>query len=260
MRNSVLALSAALILGTVASVSAHELMIKPEKMNGVAGDDIRVSIVSSHRFIIPEEVEDVEYIKAGVFRDGKITDLEIKPDEAALDIAAHYKLVDDKPLFFVAAKESSIYSVTNKGGRSGTRAALEAEGLKVKSSTRYDKYVKCLMNNQPGDKTYEAVVGHDVEIIPLMNPAEVKVGDFLPVKVLHRGSPVSVSLCATYDGFVKEYENTYAYYTEAGGDGLAHIKITAPGIWMVRVSSDEKGVEGEYDARVIRSVLVFEVK
>ena len=82
----------------------------------------------------------------------------------------------------------------------------------------------------------------------------------MTVKILLNGQPYTGPIWATYDGFAPEYENTYAYYTEAE-NGEAHVKITAPGWWGVRASQTGlPGVEGDYDALNLRAFLLFEVK
>ncbi|MDR1873447.1 MAG: DUF4198 domain-containing protein, partial [Synergistaceae bacterium] len=73
--------------------------------------------------------------------------------------------------------------------------------------------------------------------------------------------PASLPVWATFDGFAPELQNTYAYYTESSAEGIADVRITAPGFWIVRAARDgEPGVEGEYDVRNLRSILSFEVK
>ncbi|MBQ6664352.1 MAG: DUF4198 domain-containing protein, partial [Synergistaceae bacterium] len=103
-------------------------------------------------------------------------------------------------------------------------------------------------------------VGHPLEIVPVTNPADAQVGEYFNVKILLNGQPYTGPVWATYDGFVTEYENTYAYYTEAE-NGEAHVKITAPGWWGIRAAkSGLPGVEGDYDALNLRAFLLFEVK
>jgi len=78
---------------------------------------------------------------------------------------------------------------------------------------------------------------------------------------LFKGQAAALPVWATYDGFALDLDNTYAYYTESNSEGIAKVKITAPGFWIVRATKDgEKGVEGEYDVRNLRSILSFEVK
>ena len=81
----------------------------------------------------------------------------------------------------------------------------------------------------------------------------------MTVRVLFKGQPLTTNVFATYDGFSKE-ENTYAYYTEGRGNGTARVKITQPGLWMVRVQHATRERTEEYDRYVARAVLLFEVK
>jgi uncharacterized GH25 family protein len=160
-----------------------------------------------------------------------------------------------------AEKSGEIWSVTNEGSKPGPRKTLEDQGLKVVTSTMIDKYAKSVINASPGDANFSQTLGQDLEIVPVTNPADARVGEYFKVKVLHRGEPAAIPVWATYDAFVTEYENTYAYYTESDAEGIANIKITAPGLWLVRASKDnDPGVEGQYDARSIRSTLTFAVK
>jgi hypothetical protein len=66
---------------------------------------------------------------------------------------------------------------------------------------------------------------------------------------------------ATYDGFESVLQNTYAYYTESNSEGIAKIKITSPGLWIVRASkANEPGIPGEYDFRTLNSILTVPAK
>jgi uncharacterized GH25 family protein len=69
------------------------------------------------------------------------------------------------------------------------------------------------------------------------------------VRVLFKGQPLTTNLYATDDGFSKE-ENTYAYCTEGHKDSTAKVKITNPGLWMVRVQHTAPERAEEYDRYV----------
>jgi len=49
-------------------------------------------------------------------------------------------------------------------------------------------------------------------------------------------------------------------YPQSYKDGLAKVKITQPGIWMVRVQHMAPEHTADYDRYVARAVLLFEVK
>ncbi|MBR2207893.1 MAG: DUF4198 domain-containing protein [Synergistaceae bacterium] len=241
---------------------SHELTIKNAKGNAPeAGKPFELSVQSAHKFIVPEEVEILSRVKAGIIEDGKLIESELKANESELCINFSVTPKDLSGSFIVTAiKDGESWCVTNEGGKSGARKDLEAQGLKVISANKYDKYAKAIFNASKEDKNFAQILGQPLEIIPVTNPADAKVGGYFDVKILLNGQPYTGSVWATYDGFVTEYENTYAYYTETE-NGEAHIKITAPGWWGIRAAqSGLPGVEGDYDNLNLRAFLLFEVK
>jgi uncharacterized GH25 family protein len=250
----------ALTLSAAVSAGAHELIVKPGAFEAAAGSEIAVELHSTHIFIVPEETEDVSKIKAGISGGGQFVPSEITPNEKDLRIDFSVTCPGGSSII-AAAKEGEIWSVTNEGSKSGPRGELEAAGLKVVRATMNDKYAKSVINAAAGDEKFGAVLGHDLEIVPVTNPALASSGAEFMVKILHKGQPVSAPVWATYDGFAPEYQNTYAYYTESGADGIANIKITAPGLWIVRaLKENDPGAEGLYDSRSLRATLTFLVK
>ena len=246
----------------VLPASAHELTIKAkpgQKMK--EGQAFHATVQSAHKFIIPEEVEILSRVKAGIIEDGKLIEAELKANEPELCIDFSVTPKDlSGSVMLVAIKDGESWCVTNEGGKTGARKDLEAQGLKVLSANKYDKYAKAIFNTSKGDKNFSQVLGHPLELIPITNPADLKAGDYFDVKILLNGQPYTGPVWATYDGFVKEYENSYAYYTEAE-NGIAHVKITAPGLWGVRAAqSGLPGVPGDYDNLNLRAFVLFEVK
>jgi uncharacterized GH25 family protein len=95
--------------------------------------------------------------------------------------------------------------------------------------------------------------------VPVSNPPRLRPGEEMTVRVLYRGAPVAgATVTATYDGFSTE-EDTYAYSTKAHKDGVAKVKITHPGLWMVRVQHSAPERTDDYDRYVARAVLMFQV-
>ena len=241
---------------------SHELTIKNVKGDAPkAGEPFELTVQSAHKFIVPEEVEILSRVKAGIIEDGKLIESELKGNDPKFWIDFSVTPKDLSGSFIVTAiKDGESWCVTNEGGKSGSRKDLEAQGLKVLSANKYDKYAKAIFNTSTEDKNFAQVLGQPLEIIPVTNPADAKVGEYFDVKILLNGQPYTGPVWASYDGFVTEYENTYAYYTEAE-NGEAHVKITAPGWWGIRAAqSGLPGVEGDYDNLNLRAFLLFEVK
>ncbi|MCK5098120.1 MAG: DUF4198 domain-containing protein, partial [Desulfobacteraceae bacterium] len=82
--------------------------------------------------------------------------------------------------------------------------------------------------------------------------------DYMEFKILYDDKPLSTEVFATYDGFTAT-PNTYAYFTECNDKGIAKVKITHPGTWMIRVQKKIEQATKDYDIHVMRAVLVFKV-
>ena len=254
-------LALAVVLSFVTPALSHELTIKAKDSAMKAGEPFHATVQSAHKFIVPEEVEVLERVKAGIIEDGKLIESQLTGNdpELCIDFTVTPKDLSGS-VMLVAIKDGETWSITNEGGKTGTRKDLEAQGLKVIRSTKNDKYAKALFNTSHEDTKFAQVLGHPLEIIPVTNPADAKAGSYFDVKILLNGQPYTGPVWATYDGFVTEYENTYAYYTEAE-NGEAHVKLTSPGLWGIRAyQGDLPGVEGDYDAMTLRAFLLFEVK
>ncbi|MDR3205380.1 MAG: DUF4198 domain-containing protein [Deltaproteobacteria bacterium] len=79
------------------------------------------------------------------------------------------------------------------------------------------------------------VVGQKLEIVPLINPYEVRVGQPFPVKVLFDQKPLArVSLGAYFAGF-SEDNSAYAFSAYTNKDGEVSIIPLMPGQWLAKV-------------------------
>ncbi len=97
----------------------------------------------------------------------------------------------------------------------------------------FEQYAKAVITVGKGSDDFSRPVGQRFEIVPLVNPAGLKVGDYFPVKVLFEGKPASFCrVFATYVGF--STKEAYAYAVTAGLDGVARIRILHPGQWIVK--------------------------
>ncbi|MGK7924672.1 MAG: DUF4198 domain-containing protein [Spirulina sp.] len=245
---------AGLVLSATAT-NAHELILKPDRLATKGREMLEFAILSTHQFMQPEEMEAAEIVEAVLFQDGRTLPLTIQENPTANQLEGVVSLTHHNPAYLLAHRLGAIWSMTPEGMKEGTRATLS----EVEWSAKYEKFAKTLINATQGDLTYNRPVGQLLEIVPMDNPANLKPGDDLIVRILYKGQPLDAEVKATYDGF-SDTPSTYAYFTETLAQGLAKIRIISSGIWMVRVQHT-KDVQGEdYDRHVLRSVLVFEVR
>lgn len=244
------AISIVLIMGDF--VSAHEFIVKPEKYSFKSGEKVKLSVISTHVFMVSQEIEPQAHVKL-MFQGSNIS---LAENKEVLALEGEFKARKSGSSYIVGEREGMIWTKTTEGWKQQSK-----EGLKgVLSSGLYQKFCKTLVNVDRCSDDVSKPVGQKLEIVPQTNPNKLSVGDYLDVKVMFDGKPLATEVWATYDGFTKN-PNTYAYYTEGSDNGVAKIKITAPGVWMVRVQKKTDAPNNpDYDKHVMRAVLVFEVK
>lgn len=160
----------------------------------------------------------------------------------------------------------------------GVDDALEArkkEGRLGEDVTeRYSKHVKAIV--QVGDDTssdFSAELGYPVEIVPMLNPYNLREGDRFCAKILKNGKPLpgqKVYASPEEQSLIHGQENhdeieDHARHMEpieafSDGDGVIEFMLSGTGRWYVRfinmVEVDEPGVDYESNW----ATLTFEVK
>jgi hypothetical protein len=98
----------------------------------------------------------------------------------------------------------------------------------------YTKFAKTFVGvgTPRGDTAYREPVGHVLEIVPLSDPSRWNVGDEVLVRVLLEGKPAAGLRVSSGREGLPPHE--YAQHGTTGADGVAHLKLGAPGLWFVR--------------------------
>lgn len=255
-RFSILILAFIFAVLSCSSAFAHEFIIKPVQLETEKDHVVPFSVVSAHVFMISEEMEPIQHVKTKLYSGGKVSDIKLHPNETLMTLDGQIKPAAEGTAIIAGHREGVIWTQTTQGWKQKSKKGLKG----VISSGKYEKFCKTLVTVGKADGNYAKTVGHRLEIVPLSDPTQAKVGDEIDFKTLLDGKPISVEdMLATYDGFSSN-PNTYAYYTQPYGAGLTKVKITAPGTWMVRVQYKNDTATADYDSHVMRAVLVFEVK
>jgi len=153
-------------------------------------------------------------------------------------------------------RKSTFFTKTTEGYKRQPKKGLK----NVLSSGYYHSYMKAVANvGEVGGKV-DAVVGHDLEIVPLVNPLTLRSGDDLPIKVLLRGKPFKTEFLATYGGFSTE-NGVYAYAASTDRHGMGKIRILASGAWLIKVSYKEPYKDPEMcDVESFLATCTFEIQ
>ncbi len=121
----------------------------------------------------------------------------------------------------VVCEQEGTYMIAAAKKRKGTKISVPSE-----------KYAKSILVVGKGSQSVSTPVGHRIEIVPLKNPTEVKVGETIPVKVLFEGKPLETYVYGTYVGYSSEDE-PFPVLARSNSDGIAQVKIDRAGIWMI---------------------------
>ncbi len=246
----------ALVFAQQNVASAHEFLLKPD----VAPTDKQVEqkipfgVVSCHVFMTSEEMEPIDNVKVALVQGEKRVPVKLQKNDARLTLDGEVQIAAGTSIL-AGHRQGIIWTETTKGWKQGSKAEYSG----VLSSGKYEKFCKTLLNKGASDNGWQQAVGHDLEIIPETDPSAVKVGEELAVRILYKGQPLTAKVWATMDGF-SEHPNTWAYCTEGNAEGIAHIKITAPGLWMIRTENIINKPTKDYDKHVLRANLLFTVK
>ena len=249
---------AGLVLSTAAQ--AHEFILKPDTATPAAGQKTRLQAQAAHVFMVSEEAENPANVRLYLLQNGKNTDIALAEDKALTALVGDFTLPENGPALLVGHRLPQIWCETTQGEMEGSRAALEAKGMKVKSSGKYEKFAKTLLNPSHDDKLYAKVLGQDLELVLLTNPADVKPGSPLSVQVLLHGKPVpNAAVGLTHDAFTKE-QDTYKFKAQTDAQGKASFTVDAPALWMLRSTVVEKTPGADADEHHLRATYVFPVK
>ncbi|MBM9616131.1 DUF4198 domain-containing protein [Desulfobulbus rhabdoformis] len=169
---------------------------------------------------------------------------------------AHQRYSAGTYLATVAIKER-FSTKTDKGYLSQPKTGL----TNVLSSRYLGMYGKAIINvGTGGDSTsLSQPVGTSLELVPLSNPADLRVGDSFRFRLLYQGQPLAEEIKATYAGFSPH--NAWPYTCRTNREGEGAIRILAPGIWVIKVNhrAPYKNSE-EADEYSYTATLNFEIR
>jgi len=250
---------ALLIMAMSVPAQAHEWLLKTTPSAPKKGDRVKLELMATHYFDRSEEAEPVEDAAAELIQNGKAIKLEIaeNPDKDALDLIAEFTMPEDGPAWVSGHRLAQTWSVTPDGYVQGAKADLAPDkAAQVISTSKTEKFTKLLLNPSASDKTFAQPLGHLFEIIPVDNPAGLKVGDEIRVKAVYDGKPLVTPIYASYTSFSGEMM-TFAFYTEST-EAEPKVKISAPGLWFIRARHSVK-LPGDVNYNTM-AILMFEVK
>ena len=216
------------------------------------------SIANAHSFVIPgKDLLPRDQVDKAFFLDPDGKEI---PAVAGADDSFQSKTVLKTPGSYVAVvkKQGGFSSKTTDGYKRGKNKKDLKDVIECSYS---EKYAKALLTaGTPGGKSFSQVIGHPIEIVPLQDPAKLKKGDILTVKILFQGKPARTNVYGTYAGFSEE-SGTFAYTTSTDKDGIAKIKLINEGTWLLLIKQETVYPDATVcDKQSYAASLTFEVK
>ena len=231
-----LVLGIALLFSTTAS--AHTLWLNASDYSPAFypkfGASTKIYFGWGHRypvddFLSQDSLDDFSFIRPNGNKD------KLEPNPGGF-LATKLSFKEGGAYLVCATLKPGFYTMYEEKGKVHHKVGPKT-GLKgIILSLYYEEYAKALINvGEKSDDSFKRPVGHSLEIVPLKNPLELKVGDFLPIQILFKGKPARYcKVSGTYSGFSSKCD--FAFATTTNGKGEAKIRIIHYGPWLIKVN------------------------
>ncbi|MEX2154208.1 MAG: DUF4198 domain-containing protein, partial [Gemmatimonadaceae bacterium] len=258
------------VFSSVGALAAHDFWLVPNAFQVAAGDTVAVLGQTSSRFPTTESAVATDRVAEariiGAASDVRISDLSIHGKSLRLrarpSVAGQY--VVTATLHWRSMRESaeSFRRYLRLEGAPAALERIDRERLlsgRDSVTRRYAKYAKTLIQvGDGGGRTYSRIAGHPLEFVPDRDPAALRAGDTLPVRLLFQSRPLAglrVHASAvewTGDAIPEHPRETAkdaAFVTDA--NGAIRVPITSAGLWNVRtiqIAQSSSGSGADWDA------------
>lgn len=231
--------AAVLGLMSIQAASAHEMWAAAEHMH--SGEILQAAIGYGH---FPKQ-EPIAAERIAIFKTMELVGQNGK--QTLKQHGENYQYVSQKPLqegsYLVLATYQPTFWSENKQGWKQQSLLQMKEAHYCEQSAMYGKAVLNVGHGVTNNDVISRPVGQMLEIVPLVNPAKVHVGEKMPVQVLFKGEPLAgATLVATFDGFSprEPQDKSHALGAQAFSDqtnaqGITHIIPLREGDWKAKV-------------------------
>ena len=216
-------LTTAVLVSMICSLGvaqAHDTWVTPSVFQAVKGKTPDYTVANSHHF--PASAEDT----MAADRLDKL--FAVGPD--GKPVSQNASLSQTGTYVAVAVPVNGFATKTPDGYQRGKNKTQVDNPILCRKSMKFAKSI-FTVGPASGD-AWGKSLGHAMEIVPLKDPATLKAGDVLEVKVLLDGKPSRTFVFGTYAGFSTE-SNTFGYTTRTDKKGVARIKLIHGGPWLL---------------------------
>ncbi len=250
-----------------ANVFAHEYWFEPETFFPGRGEKTVVHLYVGDGLIKDREERPFQLSKTTmfqVFSTGNSLDLKTSLVDEAMPIynfsaanAGNYLLAMERNWSYIKLEPQKFEDYLREDGIEYIIAEREKLGERQKEGReRYSRFIKSLL--QVGDKrdeTYKKSLGLTLEITPLENPYDKKVGDKLKFQITFDGKPLAER------AVFADNRNSPTQKMTTDKKGQITMKIDRSGLWLVRLVTMRRFAAdcGEDDWESFWSAITFGV-
>ena len=239
-----------LLLFAVVPLFAHDFWIEPSSYQAAVGSKVTIRFRVGEHFRgdpLPRDPGRVVVFTQFGPRSEKPV-----PGVEGFDPAGFVTL-DEPGLHLVAYRSTSAFLELEAAE---FEEYLRAEGLErvieersrrreseAKGRELYSRCVKSLLRagSSAEEGGFDRVLGFPVELVPGVNPYELKAGDELPVRVLREGEPLAGALVTAYP----HGDPSRSVRGRSDEDGRVKLRLGQPGPWLIKTVHMERMEDGE---------------
>lgn len=221
-------------------VSAHEFWLQPQKFFYHQGEALKITFKVGENFmgepwnLKRHRIEKLELHQNNLIRNiqSQVSEEGILEETLTTEGTALIVMQSNKAFSILDGEKFNAY--LKEDGLDEAYDYREKNNLLADSAKEfYTRHSKLLV--QVGDKkddTYKKVLGLPIEIIPLQNPYDLKIGSPVSYKILFNNKPLFGAKVRVWN---RHNNRTTVQNIYAQQDGTIEARITNPGAWMVSV-------------------------
>lgn len=279
MSGPALSLGLVAIIATTGVLFAHDFWIVPSAFQLAEGAAMEVRGQTGTRFPVsqsavgPDRIAEARLVAAS--GDERLTDLSVSGKSLLI---RHRPTAPGQRIVAVALVSRSARTTPERlkryialEGAPALAERYEREGAypKTDSVTQVSaKFAKTIVEvGRGGPRAFSKAIGHLLELVPVNDPASLRVGDTLVVRLLYRGRPVAgahLHAGAAPPGITPASDSAQVAAAvwrdvsiETAKDGTARILVPESGLWNVRALHAAAWEAGSWE--VYFATLVFAV-
>ncbi len=223
MKKSLIALA---VLGVLSMANAHDFWLVGEN-----GEKLNVNIGFGHDFPNPEPIDKERAnnfeIPVIFSKSGEKVTLKQKGENYHFE----GKKLKEGTYTVIGEYKPTFWTEDTDGNWSMGKTKQNIKNAKF--CRRATMSAKTLINVGAGDDFITKPAGQRLEIVPLENPANFKVGEPFKIKVLFEGKPLKFAkIDGTFDGFLKEKS---AFHATTDLKGESEVLALRGGKWVFKV-------------------------